>query len=316
MKKTFLFTLSLGLVFALGSCNNDDDNGNDDSNTGYPTDGLPLPEEKKALLITSYAPGSGYLFALPKLILEDLYGDQFNYLGIATAPGVLKYPIVDSIVFNQPLQPAPAFYLNDRDILPTEIADEVETAVGRRPVATVSHRIMENDTAWVIDNKIKFWRDTAGAGFFVESYLLADIPAVNYQDLGVNFSLGNQPDFIRNEDSVSVWDEDKFNLDSSRTVVKDGDPFIHPSVLITNSNPERAWGFRISEYTPFGFSFSVNDIVGTRFTPIRHYIKKEALEEDSLDVNYPFDPVFLSVIWYFNEDTGKFEYINSFQSKR
>lgn len=305
MKKILLSAL---LLFTAIACN-DDDNPVEDN---YPTDGIALPEVKSALLIHSYNPLSGYSSQIPSLILEDAFPDELNTLvTVADANNFLYSPLTDSLSLNQPLEPAIAFYLNDQTVSPGTLFGDVETAILRRPVATVNHKVTSNDTAWIIDNKIKFFKDTMNANFYVATYLTATYKAAEYSNT-VNLKVNAAPDFVINQDSVSVWDFALNNIDSSKTLTTPGEPFYHSKVLVRNFNEESAWGTRLGEYTPFGVSFSENDVIGTRSTPIRHYFLKPDLDLDgAFEPGIEYKAGFLTVIWAYNEDAGRYDYVNS-----
>lgn len=305
MKKIFLSAL---LIVVAVACN-DDDKPVDNS---YPTDGLSLPETKQALLIHSYNPLAGYTSQIPSLILEDAFPDAFNYLSTVAIPNTpLTSGLTDSIALNQPLEPAISFYLNDKTVDPGMLYSETELAVARRPVASVNHVITSNDTAWLIDSKIKFFKDTSNSGFRVETYLTADIQAAVFPN-GLDLRVSAAPNFVITKDTASVWDVDLNNIDSSATLTTKGDAFYHKHVLAKNFNTESAWGTLLGEYTPFGESFSENDVIGTSSTPIRHYYLKPDLGfADAFDPGLPYNPGFLTVIWCFNQNTGRYDYVNS-----
>lgn len=312
MKKIFL----LALLFGMMACGDDGD-GNGNGSSGYPTDNLALPEQKNALLFASYLPINGVLAAIPNLILEDLHRDQFSMVSVIQDPNL--FPIyttaADSLSLNQPLQMAPSFYLNDKDANLGTLVEDAELALSRRPLITVNHRVSQNDTAWLVDSKVKIWRDTLGPNIRIETYFLANFKAVNYSDLGINLQAQASQGAIRNEDSLSLWDLDLQNIDSTRVLRRNGDPFYHPAILLANATEESAWGLPLGSYTPFGSIFQENDVIGTRSTPIRHYF----LKPDQFDTNEPmslleeleFQPIFLTIVWALNLENGKYEYINS-----
>jgi len=280
---------------------------------GYPTDGLALPETKSALIIGSYLPTTGFTYDILRATLQDIYPDQVNYLSVVGTQGSALYnSLTDSISLNQPLNPAPSLYLNDGPLDLATATVSIEKAIGRRPVATVNHAISSNDTAWIIDNKVKFWRDTTGGSFWIETYLASSMIAANYQSIGANLQVTAVPGFIRNQDSVSLWEQDIQNVDSTSILFTKDSPYIHPMVLSSSANADYAWGVNISEYTPFGASFSINDVIGTKSTPIKHYILKPDSDiEGAYAPGFEFTPTFVTVIWSLNAETAKFEYINS-----
>jgi hypothetical protein len=289
------------------------DTNNEPTNSGYPTDGLALPETKNALMIGSYTPVSGLSLVILSATARDLYPGQLNYFSVvASTSSPLYNALTDTLSLNQPLFPAPSIYLNEGPLDPLNPFGSIEKELNRRPVASVNHAISQNDTAWVIDNKVKFWRDTIGGGFYIETYLASSMVAANYQSRSINLQVTANAGFTRNQDTVSVWDVDILNADSSSILFKKDEAYYHPMILSSNANPDFAWGFSISDYTPFGGAFSINDIVGTETTPIRHYILKPDSDiVGAYSPGFEFTPTFITVIWSLNAETAKFEYINS-----
>lgn len=303
--------LSAILILAAIGCKDDEEK----MDPPFVTDGISLDQEKSALLIHSYNPLVGYASQIPSLMLEDAYEGEFNSLYTIADPNHPLYSsLTDSIALNQPLEPAIAFYLNEKTVQPNEIFTEAELALRRNPVATVNHVVSQNDTAWFVDSKIKFFRDTANPRFFIATYLTANIQAAVHTN-GVDLRVSNQANFVITADTASVWDMEVFSLDSAKTLTAKGDPFYHVNVLAQNFNKDHAWGTSLSEYTPFGQSFSENDIIGTESTPIQHYFLKPNLGySDAYEPGMPYTPGFLTVIWVFNVETGRYDYINSVHS--
>jgi hypothetical protein len=191
---------------------------------------------------------------------------------------------------------------------------DIEDAVMRRPVASVEHAVTRTDTAWLVDAKVKFWRDTLGAGFRIATYFLANVDAANYSTLGLDLRMGEVQNFIAQGDSLSTWITDVPNLDSTRNVTSNGEVYVHPFVLVDNFWPLSFLGRELGSFTPFGFQFNENDIIGTRSTPIRSYFLYPEEMEDPDEMAYAFEPAFLTVIWFQNPATGNVSYINSFLS--
>jgi len=280
---------------------------------GYPTDNLVLAETKNALLIASYMPSTGYSFDILRATVQDLYPGQVNYFSaVGDQSSALYNGLTDSISLNQPLEPAPSLYLNDATLDPASVEESIERELNKKPIASVNHVISQNDTAWLIDSKIKFWKDSTGGTFYIETYLGSSMIAANYSSLGVNIQANAAAGFVRNVDSISVWEKDINNLDSSKVLFKKDKPFRHPMVLSASSNPDFAWGVSLCEYTPFCAAFSANDLIGTKFTPISQYILKPDSDiEGAYSPGFDFKPTFITVIWALNKETAKFEYINS-----
>lgn len=309
MKRFALLALS---VLSLAACKDDEPTSNTNS---YPTDGLALPQVKNALLLNSYFPMVGMTTQIPTLVFKDAYEENLNYVNVVNNPTSPFYsPIADSITFNQPLQAAPNFYLNDQTVSLINVVDAIDAidlALAKKPIATVNHRVSINDTAWVVDSKVKFWRDTANKGFRIATYMVASVKAAMYPN-NLNLLVNPSTGIIRNDNDLSIWETNIPNLDSSANVVSAGDIYYHQNILINNFNAESAWGFPFTEYTPFGESFSDGDIIGTESTPIRHYFPKpDSKIAGAFDPDFEFTPAFITIIWCQNADTYKYEYINS-----
>jgi len=306
MKKIILF-LTAALFFT--ACEDDPII----AEPGYPTDGLVLAETKNALLIASYMPASGYTFEILRATIQDLYPDEINYFSVVgDQSNPLYNGLTDSISLNQPLEPAPSLYLNDASLDLANVQESIEMKLNRKPLASVNHAVGQNDTAWLIDSKIKFWKDSTGGDFYIETYLGSTMIAANYISEGINLQTTAATGFIRNADSVSYWVKDIPNSDSSKVLFQKDSPYRHPMVLSGSSNPDFAWGVNLCEYTPFCAAFSENDLIGTEFTPIRQYILKPDSDiEGAYSPGFNFRPTFITVIWSLNNETAKFDYVNS-----
>jgi len=307
----------LTLVPLLWACE-EDGNGGNNGPSGYPTDNLDPEEEKPALLFFNYDPSSGASAGLEitRLILEDNFQNELNHLSFVLDPNSPLYSDKsDSLA--QLLGPsfAPSFFLNGTSVMPgLNLIVDIEDAVMRRPVASVEHAVTRTDTAWLVDAKVKFWRDTLGAGFRIATYFLANVDAANYSTLGLDLRMGEVQNFIAQGDSLSTWITDVPNLDSTRNVTSNGEVYVHPFVLVDNFWPLSFLGRELGSFTPFGFQFNENDIIGTRSTPIRSYFLYPEEMEDPDEMAYAFEPAFLTVIWFQNPATGNVSYINSFLS--
>lgn len=281
--------------------------------SGYPTDGLALPQVRTSIILSSYNPSVGYVSEIPRLMLSDAYPNAFTFMNVVTDGGNPLYSaIADSITFNQPLAGAPSLYLNDQTVDPATIFDAVDVAQDKKPLATVNHKVTVTDTAWLVDSKVKFWKDTVNSGFRIATYMTATIKAKNYTGLSINLNVTPSPSLVKVENDASLWDVALNNIDTTKTLTAVNDTFMHRNVLVKNFNKESAWGFSFEEYSPFGQSFSIGDIIGTKTTPIRHYfLRPETEDEDAYDPGYEYSPGFITVIWVQNEDTFKYEYVNS-----
>ncbi|GEM_PF-1137476 len=313
-----LLALAFSALF-LVSCG-DDKNGND-GNTGFPTDGLPLPEEKKGLLLINYVPPSGASIAteIPRLILADEYKGDLNTVNLVMPGNPIGSPAAQQLADNDGLTSITDMSLNNEDfsITPDFMSVVEEKLATRRVIASVAHKVTKNDTAWLIDSKVKFWVDTMAADRFkIETYFLANVPAYNYSSLGLDLRGPEVTDLIQKGDSLTTWLAPLPNLDSTSQVVKAGEEFVHQNIMLAAANPDSSFGIRISEYTPFGFQYFENDVVGTESTPIRNYFLRPNRDDDpDNDIEFIYTPSFLTVIWSVDPLTGSAEYLNSFVSQ-
>jgi hypothetical protein len=316
-----LVSLSLLLAFMAGC--GDQKNGNETSDPYYPTTTLKLEREMRVMLTQLVSPTS------PLTALNTIITAQVDYeLGASkTALGLPSQalggnPWADTIAAQLMLsQPSPALAVNMTPVGQSELEAVPELAgmaSNGNPVASVRHRVREDDTSWVVYNKVKFWKDTLGNEFRIATYLLYDIPAVRYQSQSLDLRYLQVDDLINRGDSLSTWAADVPNADSTATVIGQGDIFTYRSVMVSPFG-HRSFGIPILDYTVFGPRFFRNDIYGTESTPIEHhFVKPEAFETDTIEANFNYEPAFLSVIWAVQDSMGtiqKAEYVNSYMSR-
>jgi hypothetical protein len=320
MKKIiFLFSV----LFFFSACDEDNDDDNGGENTGYPTDNLALPEEQKPLLLVNHDPSSGASFPmeLQRILLEDEFGDDFNSVNLVA---LQASPFIGSLEA-QELADELGILTNNGSLLNNTLVsatDDLFSAVTTRietvkPLITVAHRVTKNDSAWLVDCKVKFWKDTADPERFrIESYWLANIPAYNYSELGLDLRGPQINDLVEQGDSLGQWIAPVTSpLDSTRTVISAGEEYEHKNILLTGAHPDEAFGVPIADFTPFGDRYFENDIVGTRSTPIRNYFLRPNQDTDpDNDIEILYTPVFLTVVWSVDPVTGDAEYLNSFMS--
>lgn len=309
MRKLIIFSLAF---LMLNACEKDDGDGDGGSSggTNYPTDGLPLPEQVRSLLLTNYGPSdqASVGFEAIRLRNESSFGDNLNHLSLVVNTASPLYSITaDTIRANFLNLGTPAFVVDFEGISPADLEDAVEAETNKKPMLSVAHAVTSNDTAWIIDNKVKFYQDTLSSGIFIQTYLLGKIRAQDFG--GVNLNAGQVNNLNKIVDNATLWDADIPNLDSSANAVSKNDEYYHQWVLL-ESYDETSWGEQLGSYWPFGPEFYINDVIGTSDTPIRHYF----LKPEKGDYPYEFDPQFITVVWILNPFSGNWEYVNSFQS--
>lgn len=307
----------LALLFLAFGCEPDDE-GDGNGGPNYPTDNITLRPTTKALVLENYDPTSGMSIA-PEIFryqAEDLFADDMNSLLLITDPMKPLYSVTaDSLAQAVNLGMVPSLRVNNRKLpLDTNFFNTIETVIDRGSLVSVAHAITDRDSAWIIDNKVQFYVDTSGTNFRIATYLLVDAPAINYESLDIDLRTASLPDLIESGDSLSVWEIDIPNVDSSDNVINAGDLYHHPYVMVGGYDTASVFGRPLATYTPFGAIFQENDIIGTQSTPIRHFfLKPEEYSKDTL--NFEFEPVFLSVVWYVDEITGEATVLNSYQSR-
>lgn len=284
--------------------------------TPYPTDDLDLRKRKKELLVTGYAPGNAASvnYEIFRQINEYVYGERLNHLSLVFAPGHPLYTeTADSVRSNFFGLTPPFFVVDNQEVSVAEVGDLLEDKLEVQPVLDVAHNVMENDTAWIVDSKVKFFEDTASAGMFIQTYMVANIQAKNYPQANLNVPVIQ--DLIVHQDSVSYWATNIFNEDSSETIIAEGDPYYHNWLVITAHNKNAVWGTNLGEYWPFGGEFYNGDVMGTKDTPIRHVFEKEEVRDEDDGFPFEFEPGFVTVVWIFNPYTLAFEHVNSFSTE-
>lgn len=307
MRKLTLFGLAFLLLLGCKK-----KNGGDGTDTpDYPTNDLELSAQVKSLLLTNYGPGdqSSIGFEVSRLRSESSFGGNLNHMSLVVNGGNPLYSIIaDSISSNFLSLGTPGFVIDFNAINPLDLENAVEAEINKKPILSVAHKVSSNDTAWVVDNKVKFFKDTISSGIFIQTYLLGKIRA---QDFGsVDLNAGQVGNLTKKTDDATFWDVTVPNLDSSANAINKNDAYYHNWVLLKSFGETSTWGLQLGTYWPFGPQFFKNDVIGTEDTPIRHYF----LKPEKGDYPFEFSPQFITVVWILNPFSGNREYVNSFQS--
>ncbi len=302
------YLLAACIAFALGACKEE----TKEEPKQYTTDGLTLKEEKRPLLIQVYARGTQTqaLYEVVRLSVEGSY-PEMNTLSIGTADGdIFEQEFAEDLLVNFGAGIMPPAYLvegEDVDLLDLPEAIEDLSNSTKKPMLAIDHKVTSNDTAWVVDTKLKFLKDTLSDGIFIETYLAADVPSVKNDIHDLRFPQIN--DLVNQGDTISRWAMNiPYYNDSTKFAVKSGDTYVHPAVLLDRYNKDSPWGTALSSYWSFGGVYSENDVIGTRYTPIRHYFNKEDIAEK---YEFRFKPRLVTVVWILNPFSFQFEYVNS-----
>jgi len=312
MKKYFLATMA---CLALLSCEDDSDDKTPE-NPSYPTDNLTLKSEINPLLIQVYQRGNPAqaVYEITRLMVEPEV-EEFHTISTSLASDdPFNVDISQNLIFNYDagLTGPNAIVGNTVLATPVELFDIIDEtydeANDKDPILSLNHTVTNSDTAWTVDVKLKFQKDTSGANMYVQTYLLGDVPAIKYDGLDLDFRFADIPDFIEEGDSISYWVNDILGADSSTVVAEANSTYMHPDIILSADRMDNPWGTRVSEYWAFGPGFTKDDVLGTRYTPIRHNFNKEDIYDD---YEFQFAPKFMTVIWIQNQQTFSYEYYNS-----
>lgn len=309
MKRYLLLTAFSALLFA--ACEKDEP-----TTEAYSTDNLTLTQQTKAMLFTGSDPGlaTSALYEWFRLDAENAFGSSLNHMvPITDGSHPLYNSISDSLLLQFGLSESPFYFLNYEEVANwTTLNDDIDESLVKKPIAAVGHSVSTNDTSYIVDVKVKFFVDTT-ATIYAETYMLADIPAKNYPELGEDLRHAATPNLIANSDEKSTWDTKiTSSTDSNKVLINKGADFVYQNVLLDNSSYPNFLSTELSEYWPFGSSYTINDEIGYRSTPIRHYFLKPHLRPD---FDYDVRSVrFVTIVWIVNEITNSYEYVNSYMN--
>lgn len=315
MKKILLFG---ALISVIASCGKDDPKTVVDS-------GPATPEQTyNALLLmgsTTQNPTSAE-FEAARLQALDVYGDRINTLHMISTPaGPIYEADGDTIMLNFQSPGSPYFVLGNQSLLPSELISNMKTALREKPLVGLSSKVTQNDTAWIIDNKVKFFMDTITSEIYIDTYMLGKSAARKYTSdvpgtpFDIRMTAGQK--LIKNPPLPlpleSQWDKNVLSEDLSKILVNKGETFIYENQFLAKFDSTGTWGYFLGDYWPFGGEFYKGDIIGTNDTPIRHYFRKFRSENTaSPDYYTNTEFTFMSIVWVRDPLTGSFVYANSF----
>jgi hypothetical protein len=260
---------------------------------GYPTDGLVLREEQKLLFHTKTSlSATAASFAAFNLIIDEEYANRI-YTTSSFSMGDALHTEFSDTISNRLGISSQGVVVNGQNALALD-QDDLDVMLMKEPLLAVAHKGGQNDTAWFTDVKLKFFRDTSVFFIYVESYLMSDFKATEDTASGIDLRIPAFPDVVREENGMSVFDDDVYGFDSV-LVAKNGDPVRHEDVVLLGNPHFTTRGINIAQdVNIFGTQFNEGDVLGTEFTPIRVYIKKpENLNEDFEDL---IEPEFLTIV--------------------
>lgn len=315
MKKILLFSALLAI---LGSCGEDDPKPVVDS-------GPATPEEKYNVLLfqgSDIQNSASALLEEARIQALDVYGNRLNTLHIVSTPiGPLYEADGDTIMMNFQSPPFPFLVVGNEDVFPTDLINKVKVALRQKPLLAVTNKVSQNDTAWIIDHKVKFFMDTITTDIYIDTYMLGSSKARKYATdiagVSMDIRMAATEKLISNPQNIkpaeSQWDKNILNEDLSTILVNKGETFYYENQFLAKFDSTGTFGYALGDYWPFGGEFYDGDIIGTNDTPIRHYIRKfTSANAASPDYVMNTKLRFMSVVWVRDNATGSFVVANSF----
>lgn len=316
MKKILLFST---LITILASCGEDDPIPAVDSGPATPQ------EQYNPLLMMGSDIKNPVSAANEAARLQTIheYPGRLNTLHMVTGPvGPLYDTDGDSIMMNFQSPISPYLVLDDAEVLLTELTTETKFALRKKPFLAVTNKVSQNDTAWIIDHKVKFFMDSITNDVYIDTYMLGSSKARQYETglpAPFDIRMAATPKLINNPGTPvpleSQWDLDVISIDSSTVLAAKGSPFYYNNQFLAKFDSTGTWGYPLGDYWPFGGEFYKGDIIGTDDTPIRHYIGKFSSENtQSPDYAANTELRFMSIVWVRDPLSGSFVHANSYIS--
>ncbi|WP_417610573.1 hypothetical protein [Owenweeksia hongkongensis] len=315
MKKILLFS---ALIAILSSCGEEDPIPTVDS-------GPATPQEKYNVLLMMGSdiqnPGSA-VYEEARIQALDEYSGSINTLHmVSTAVGGLYEPDGDSIMMNFQSPTAPFFVLDDEEVFSADLVNKTKFALRKKPLLAVTNQVSQNDTAWIIDHKVKFFMDTLTSDIYIDTYMLGKSKARSYTTeipgMTLDLRMAASQDLIKHPPlplpHESQWDKDVLTENEKRVLVKKGTTFFYENQFLAKFDSTGTWGYPLGDYWPFGGEYYKGDIIGTDDTPIRQYIRKfKSKNAASPDYVSSTKYTFMSIVWVRDPLTGSFVHANSY----
>lgn len=309
MKQIFSL-LALALIFT--SCKDDDPVIKD----CYVTETLSLSPETNSLVMVEYASTSSNS-ANSELIrgsLLDMFPRNVVHLSLISNTGDPLYaPLADSISDHFGGKPAGTFLLNGAAKSVPEILasiDQINDDISTKPILSVAHAMSSNDTAWIADILVEFYKDTITPFLYIESYLVADMNAILYNAGPIDLRLKPNSPLTTNVGETTTWAKDFYNSDTTKLLYPAASTYKHKGVFLGNFNPNNGFGTQLATYTKFGGEYFNGDNIGLRQNPIQHYFLKS--DYDHLD--FTFKPRIVTVVWAYDFIALDYKYVNSYMN--
>lgn len=309
--RKFLSFLALAAICV--SCDPDESS----SSSTYPTESLSLSPETNSLLMLEYSTNTS-ASATADLIranVEDMFSGNVTHMSLTSTAGDPLYnALADSVSDHFGGKPAMTFLLNGAAKTLPEVQasiDEIQDNISTKPLLSVGHVSSSNDTAWVVDVLVEFFKDTLTPFLFVQTYFLADIEAAVYDAGALDLTLAPNSNLVATDGSqITRWVGDNLNSDSTKVLFPANSTYVHKRIFLDSYNRENVFGTSLSSYSKFGAEFFNGDNIGLRQNPIQHYFLKT--DFDHLDFTYT--PRFLTVVWNFDFVSQEYTYVNSYMN--
>lgn len=254
-------------------------------------------------------PASGAAAALFQLYLDYLPGRVFLMNIPSENSPVFTTGVTDSIIrtfFKKP--PVPALHLNN-EFVDLDLKDELDIVSKRSVKVGTNHIVVDKGDYYEVRVKVKFFEFYSNTSFYITSYLLGDFEAKDYGG-GVNFSTQPLPGVTELSAGRLTFSIDLASArDSSRLVVRKGDPVIHHRVLLSADSMSFAPGLLLDTINIFGRSYDAGDIFGLAETPLRFKLPKTPASDLAMKL-------YVATFIFKNEQSDEFFKLeNSFQTQ-
>lgn len=310
--KQFFSLLAIALIFS--SCEDDEPT----VDPPFVTSSINLSAETNSLVILEYSTTSSNS-STSELIrgnLVDMFPNNVMHLSLASDLNDPLYtPLGDSLSDHFGGKPVGTFLLNGAAKTAPEILasiDEINNNIFTKPLLSVGHVMTSNDTAWIADVLVEFFKDSITPFLFIESYLVADFVAADYPNLTPPLDLRLKPNNpqIFSGGANTIWTNDFSNSDTSKVLYAKDSPFVNKGVFLGNFNSTNVFGTQLATYTKFGGEYFSGDNIGLEQNPIRHYF----LKSDYDHLKFNFTPRIVTVVWSFDFIDLDYKYVNSYMN--
>lgn len=270
---------ALAPVLALGMISCEEPTTSDDVDDSYPSNNLEVSANQNVLITEMTALDCGTCTptqefmevmkaAFPGRIIpmslqagDTLWTEAMNdlYLTLGDDPAETTKLFINGILYTgNPIEP----------IIANLQTDTYLSGVG------VAHATDENDTAWLIYPKVKFFANTT-EDYYVQSYVMLDgavAKPYGAVDLTQDVSNDSRLDIVN---GTTTWTTNGGQVDSATYLYSNGTPYMHHDVtMYAGANDTNVYGLPLSVINPLGQNFLAGDIYGNQYTQIEIPVKK------------------------------------------